>query len=52
MSVYLYQVIIYERLSLLIHRAFCIASDFAQLSAALWHLFYSRYGGGPEVMIR
>ena len=29
-----------------------IASDFAQLSAALWHLFHSHYGGGPEVIIR
>ncbi len=28
------------------------ASDFAQLSAALWHLFHSHYGGGPEVIIR
>ncbi|KAI9555211.1 hypothetical protein GHT06_017726 [Daphnia sinensis] len=28
------------------------SSDFAQLSAALWHLFHSHYGGGPEVIIR
>ncbi|XP_046437438.1 ubiquitin carboxyl-terminal hydrolase 20-like [Daphnia pulex] len=28
------------------------SSDFAQLSAALWHLFHSHYGGGPEVVIR
>ena len=36
------------------HISFCLfsASDFAQLSAALWNLFYQRYGGGPEVMIR
>ena len=29
-----------------------LASDFAQLSAALWNLFHQRYGGGPELVIR
>ena len=28
------------------------ASDFAQLSPALWQFFQQRYGGGPEVWIR
>jgi len=34
------------------NRVLRTSSDFAQLSAALWNLFYQRYGGGPEVMIR